>query len=112
MKASVNYVGNSSMIVGIRVESENIQTGAKKHYNSSYFTMVSKIIMVKNAKVQGLILYKIEEVALYKLPKTDFVEKKRRPPRGKFRLQFKGSMGNLEKYRVSIEIPNINGHLL
>ena len=26
MKASVNYVGNSSMIVGIRVESENIQT--------------------------------------------------------------------------------------
>jgi acyl-CoA hydrolase len=30
MKASVNYVGNSSMIVGIRVESENIQTGAKK----------------------------------------------------------------------------------
>jgi uncharacterized protein (TIGR00369 family) len=30
MKASVNYVGNSSMIVGIRVESENIQTGSKK----------------------------------------------------------------------------------
>jgi acyl-CoA hydrolase len=30
------------MIVGIRVESENIQTGAKKHCNSSYFTMVSK----------------------------------------------------------------------
>ena len=42
MKASVNYVGNSSMIVGIRVESENIQTGTIKHCNSSYFTMVSK----------------------------------------------------------------------
>jgi acyl-CoA hydrolase len=104
MKASVNYVGNSSMIVGIRVESENIQTGAKKHYNSSYFTMVSKIIMVKNAKVQGLILCKIEEVALYKYLKQISLKKKR-PPRGKFRLQFKGSMGNLEKYRVSIEIP-------
>jgi hypothetical protein len=38
MKASVNYVGNSSMIIGIRVESENIQTGAIKHCNSSYFT--------------------------------------------------------------------------
>jgi acyl-CoA hydrolase len=48
MKASVNYVGNSSMIVGIRVESENIQTGAKKHCNSSYFTMVSK----DNGKMQ------------------------------------------------------------
>jgi predicted thioesterase len=47
MKASVNYVGNSSMIIGIRVESENIQTGAIKHCNSSYFTMVSKTKMVR-----------------------------------------------------------------
>ncbi len=30
LKASVNYVGNSSMIVGIRVEAENIQTGKDK----------------------------------------------------------------------------------
>lgn len=28
MKASVNYVGKSSMIIGIRVEAENIQTGS------------------------------------------------------------------------------------
>ncbi len=42
MKASVNYVGNSSMVVGIRVTSENIQTGKIKHCNSSYFTMVAK----------------------------------------------------------------------
>ncbi|HQF48067.1 MAG TPA: acyl-CoA thioesterase, partial [Flavobacterium alvei] len=39
MKAKVNYVGKSSMIVGIRVEAENIQTGEKNHCNSSYFTM-------------------------------------------------------------------------
>jgi hypothetical protein len=50
MKASVNYVGNSSMIIGIRVESENIQTGAIKHCNSSYFTMVSKDKDGKNEK--------------------------------------------------------------
>lgn len=42
MYASINHVGNSSMVVGIRVESENIQTGEKKHCNSSYFTMVAK----------------------------------------------------------------------
>ena len=42
MKASVNYVGKSSMVIGIRVEAENIQTGVVKHCNSSYFTMVSK----------------------------------------------------------------------
>jgi acyl-CoA hydrolase len=57
MKASVNYVGNSSMIIGF-AESENIQTGAIKHCNSSYFTMVSKD--GKN-KVPGL-LSSLEEV--------------------------------------------------
>jgi len=31
MKASINYVGNTSMVVGIRVEAENIQTGNTKH---------------------------------------------------------------------------------
>ncbi len=41
MKASVNYVGKSSMVVGIRVESENIRSGVVKHCNSSYFTMVA-----------------------------------------------------------------------
>ena len=56
MKACVNYVGNSSMIVGIRVESENIQTGKVKHTNSSYFTMVAKDVDGKNIKVPGLIL--------------------------------------------------------
>jgi acyl-CoA hydrolase len=42
MKANINYVGSSSMVVGIRVESENITTGEIKHCNSSYFTMVAK----------------------------------------------------------------------
>lgn len=40
--ASVNYVGNTSMIIGIRVESLNPKTNVKKHTNSCYFTMVAK----------------------------------------------------------------------
>jgi uncharacterized protein (TIGR00369 family) len=62
MKASVNYVGNSSMIIGIRVDAENIQTGMKKHCNSSYFTMVAKSKDHKNVKVPGLILTSNKEV--------------------------------------------------
>ena len=54
MKASVNYVGKSSMVVGIRVESENIQTGKKKHCNSSYFTMVAVDEAGKTVSVPGL----------------------------------------------------------
>jgi acyl-CoA hydrolase len=42
LKASVNYVGRSSMIVGIRVESQNVRSGVVKHTNSSFFTMVAK----------------------------------------------------------------------
>lgn len=56
MKASVNYVGKSSMVIGIRVESENIQTGLVKHCNSSYFTMVAKDESGKSVAVPGLIL--------------------------------------------------------
>jgi acyl-CoA hydrolase len=48
------------MIIGIRVESENIQTGAIKHCNSSYFTMVSKD-KDGNEKSQALFFY-LEEV--------------------------------------------------
>ncbi|WP_348811636.1 acyl-CoA thioesterase [Flavobacterium maritimum] len=65
MKASVNYVGTSSMIVGIRVEAENIQTGVVKHCNSSYFTMVSKDKDGKNAAVPGLLLTNLKEVSRF-----------------------------------------------
>lgn len=62
MKASVNYVGNSSMIVGIRVEAENIQTGMAKHCNSSYFTMVAKDDKGNNIQVPGLLLKTDDEI--------------------------------------------------
>ncbi|MEP1489657.1 MAG: acyl-CoA thioesterase [Algibacter sp.] len=56
LKASINYTGRTSMVVGVRVESENIQTGETKHCNSSYFTMVAKDESGKNVPVPGLIL--------------------------------------------------------
>ncbi|OAB78189.1 acyl-CoA thioesterase [Cochleicola gelatinilyticus] len=56
MKASVNYVGRTSMVIGIRVEAENIHTGVIKHCNSSYFTMVSKNENGESVPVPGLIL--------------------------------------------------------
>lgn len=56
LKSRINYVGNSSMVVGIRVESQNIQTGEIKHCNSSYFTMIAKNLEGKTVKVPGLII--------------------------------------------------------
>lgn len=42
LKASVNYVGRTSLVVGIRVIAENVQTKTKKHTNTCYFTMVAR----------------------------------------------------------------------
>ena len=39
--ASVNYVGKSSMEIGIKVIAENIQTQVVRHANSCFFTMVA-----------------------------------------------------------------------
>lgn len=39
--ASVNHTGRTSMEIGIRVETENIQNGTRRHTNSCYFTMVA-----------------------------------------------------------------------
>lgn len=62
LRASVNYVGNSSMIVGIRVEAQNVKLGTIKHTNTSYFTMVAKGDDEKPATVPALILETDEEV--------------------------------------------------
>ena len=56
LKARVNFVGRSSMVVGIRVESQNIRTGVVKHCNSSYFSMVAKDLEGNSVKVPGLLL--------------------------------------------------------
>ena len=62
LKASINYTGNTSMVVGVRVEAENIQNGKVKHCNSSYFTMVAKDEHGKNVPVPGLTLDSVESI--------------------------------------------------
>jgi uncharacterized protein (TIGR00369 family) len=59
--ASVNYVGRTSLVVGIRVESENVITGEKKHTNTSYFTMVAKDAEGKLTEVPPLLLENEED---------------------------------------------------
>jgi uncharacterized protein (TIGR00369 family) len=62
MHASVNYVGRTSLVVGIRVVSQNIKTGNVKHTNSSFFTMVAKDDKDKPTLVPELILEDKEDV--------------------------------------------------
>lgn len=60
--ASVNYVGRSSLVVGIKVMAENIKTKIVKHTNTSYFTMVAMDDEHKPTEVPGLLLQNQQEV--------------------------------------------------
>ena len=103
LKASVNYVGNTSMVVGIRVVSENIQTGTIKHCNSSYFTMVAKDESGHTTKVPKLVLSNSEEVRRFFDSLRRINQKKKLVTlEEKFDHQSKESLEILKKYNVII----------
>lgn len=103
LKASVNYVGKTSMVVGIRVTSEHIQTGVKKHCNSSYFTMVAKDKNGQNVQVPKLILSNLEEVRRF-YDSINRIENKKRAKEieTNFDHKSKEAIDNLKNYNVVI----------
>jgi len=56
MMARVNYVGNTSLVVGIKVTAENVKKKTVKHTNTSYFTMVAKGDDNKPTQIPELVL--------------------------------------------------------
>lgn len=62
LKASVNYVGRTSLVVGIKVIAENVTNGTVRHTNTSYFTMVAKDRNDKPKQVPGLILESRDDI--------------------------------------------------
>lgn len=63
--ASVNYTGNSSMEIGIKVVAENIRTQQVRHVNSCFFTMVAVGADGKPISVPPLTPSNIEEKRRY-----------------------------------------------
>ena len=105
LKASVNYVGKTSMIVGIRVEAENIQTGKTKHCNSSYFTMVAKNPDGKSVMVPTLRLQSLDEVRRF-LEATQLIElkKQRANHETHFDYQSKDALESLKNHNVTLQL--------
>ncbi len=56
LMASLNFVGKTSMEVGVRVETENLITGEKHHTSTAYLTMVALDAGGRPMPVPGLIL--------------------------------------------------------
>ena len=78
LRASINYIGETSMEVGVRVEAENLITGEVRHTNSAYLTMVA---MGKNRRP-----IKVPKI----MPKTQ--DERRRFDEGKMRAQRRKKM--------------------
>ncbi len=106
MQASINYVGRTSVVVGIKVTAENIVTGVIKHCNSSYFTMVAKSTDgTSNVEVPGLIIEKEEQL-------RRFAKSSQRQQHQKSREQeFKQEVFDIELYKDKISAFNVKVEL-
>ena len=65
MKCSVNFVGRTSMEVGVRVEAEHLLTGVRRHTNSCYLTYVAVDATGRPVEVPRLVVEDPEEVRRY-----------------------------------------------
>lgn len=103
--ASVNYVGRTSLVVGIKVIAENVRTGTVKHTNTSYFTMVAKDDMDQPTEVPPLLLESPDDV-------RRFLEAMKRKElrasysehfdNAKMRMLVKENIGKLTKERCAL----------
>ena len=69
MKCSVNFVGRTSMEVGVRVEAEHLLTGVRRHTNSCYLTYVAVDEAGRPVEVPRLVAEDPEEIRRYEAAK-------------------------------------------
>ena len=111
LHASINYVGRSSMLVGIKVIAEDVVNGTVKHTNTSYFTMVAKGADNKPKEVPGLKLENRDEVRRFleaikrKELKAHYKEELNNE---KTRMAIEQELYKLEKERCIYDIKDIN----
>ena len=77
LKSSVNYVANSSMEVGVKIESEDPFSGKIKHTASAYLTFVSLNESGKPTEVPDIIPETDVEIRRYKEGKARTMQRKK-----------------------------------
>lgn len=73
IKASINYVGKTSMLVGVKVVAENPFTGIVRHTTTAYLTFVALDDIGRPIQIHGI------------TPETD--DEKRRYEEGRLRIE-------------------------
>ena len=105
LHASVNYVGKTSLVIGIRVIAENVRTGIQRHTNTSYVTMVAKGSDDKPTVVPELLLENEEDARrfLEAITRRELKETYRNAfDNAKTRLAVKENMDKLSSHRCVI----------
>lgn len=100
LRASVNYVGRTSLVIGIRVDAEAILTGEVRHTNTCYFTMVAKGDDGRPTVVPGLLLETREDVRRY------LEAIKRRALKDRYQLELDNQRTSLS---IESELPLLDG---
>lgn len=105
LHASLNFVGRSSMVVGIRVVAEDVTTGMQHRTNTSYFTMVAKDESGQPTPVPPLLLETREDARRFleaikrreiKNESSDVFDNE------KNRLSLESDLGRLSAYRCVV----------
>ncbi len=107
LMARVNYVGHTSLVIGIKVTAENVKQKIVKHTNTSYFTMVAKGDDDKPAAVPGLKLSSEEEIrrfaeSILRKDLNAYHEKSMKEMRTSFNSS--KELKGLDKYNCVIEL--------
>lgn len=111
LHASVNYVGRSSMEVGIRVESEDFKNEHCKHTNTSYFSMVALNEDTRQpVEVAGLILE--SEAEIRRFVKGKYRKHAKQQYRDEMaaldkELDFTREIGRLTQDNCKIQLPKV-----
>ncbi|MCO4755173.1 MAG: acyl-CoA thioesterase [Bacteriovoracaceae bacterium] len=66
VKAQINYVGKSSMLIGCKVVAENPRTGDKRHTTSAYLTFVALNDVGRPTEIPGIKVESEEEKRRFK----------------------------------------------
>lgn len=100
--ASINYTGTTSMVVGIKVVSENLHAKSVRHTNTSYITMVAVDENGRPRPIAGLNLSGPQELRRF------FEAKSRREMNKQFREKFaeKKQMANINKQIEAVKEEN------
>ena len=78
IKASINYIGNTSMLVGVKVFAENPFTGITRHTTTAYLAFVALDDIGRPIKVRPVIPESEEEVRRFAEGKIRIEEMKKK----------------------------------